>query len=275
MTAGTSPPDRPNARARLWCPRLRRRFSRLGRGSDLEPSGEGAGSARGQAQSAQLKRGGGSGEMAARKPTRAQKEQGPEATGPRSNEGSKRNGGRHCCQPPLRRAKDMPVFVTWSSENPKAPMNPLSILAHQLRRRFPPCRSLFRGARPIYLTAPPEGSLVFRLARPGCDRSPIQNRPMFHGPSWGNHSCVPLRSPNSEEPGSRVAQETIPSSGASSRLAPVRTRKFCPLPAGGDRTFGHLPHPRTVAGSWGGRDRRPDHLVTMHIASESRKQNLR
>ena len=26
------------------------------------------------------------------------------------------NGGRHCCQPPLRRAKDMPVFVTWSSD---------------------------------------------------------------------------------------------------------------------------------------------------------------
>ena len=56
------------------------------------------------------------------------------------------NGGRHCCQPPLRRAKDLPVFVTWSSENPKAPMNPLSILAHQLRRRFSPCRSLVRGA---------------------------------------------------------------------------------------------------------------------------------
>ena len=35
-----------------------------------------------------------------------------------------RNGGRHCCQPPLRRAKDMPVFVTWSPENPKAPMKP-------------------------------------------------------------------------------------------------------------------------------------------------------
>src|SRR5438105_7231209 len=28
----------------------------------------------------------------------------------------KRNGGRHCCQPPLRRAKDLPVFVTWSIE---------------------------------------------------------------------------------------------------------------------------------------------------------------
>lgn len=76
------------------------------------------------------------------------------------------NGGRHCCQPPLRRAKDLPVFVTWSSENPKAPMNPLSILAHQLRRRFPSSCSLFRGAWRFYLTAPPEGSLVFRSARP-------------------------------------------------------------------------------------------------------------
>src|SRR5439155_4368158 len=28
---------------------------------------------------------------------------------------AKRNGGRHCCQPPLRRAKDLPVFVTWSA----------------------------------------------------------------------------------------------------------------------------------------------------------------
>jgi len=28
----------------------------------------------------------------------------------------KRNGGRHCCQPPLRRAKDLPVFVTWLIE---------------------------------------------------------------------------------------------------------------------------------------------------------------
>ena len=27
-----------------------------------------------------------------------------------------RNGGRHCCQPPLRRAKDLPVFVTWLIE---------------------------------------------------------------------------------------------------------------------------------------------------------------
>jgi hypothetical protein len=32
---------------------------------------------------------------------------------------AKRNGARHCCQAPLRRAKDLPVFATWSS-NPKA-----------------------------------------------------------------------------------------------------------------------------------------------------------
>ena len=78
----------------------------------------------------------------------------------------------------------------------------------------------------------------------------------------------------SEEPGNRVAREAIPSSGASSRLAPTRTRGLSPLPAGGDRTFGHLPLPPAVAGCWRGRDRRPDHLITMHIASESRKQNF-
>jgi len=32
--------------------------------------------------------------------------------GPLSSAVAKRNGGRHCCQPPLRRAKDLPVFVT-------------------------------------------------------------------------------------------------------------------------------------------------------------------
>src|SRR6185369_8182183 len=30
----------------------------------------------------------------------------------RRNTDAQRNGGRHCCQPPLRRAKDLPVFVT-------------------------------------------------------------------------------------------------------------------------------------------------------------------
>jgi hypothetical protein len=41
-----------------------------------------------------------------------------------------RNGGRHCCQPPLRRAKDLPVSQISPRANPEE-------LAHQLRRRFP------------------------------------------------------------------------------------------------------------------------------------------
>ena len=44
--------------------------------------------------------------------------------------------------------------------------DPLSILAHQLRRRFRSNSSLVRGAKPIYQTARPEGSLVLRPVRP-------------------------------------------------------------------------------------------------------------
>lgn len=45
---------------------------------------------------------------------------------------AKRNGGRHFCQPPLRRAKDLPVFMN------QVPGGPASIVqVHQLRRRFP------------------------------------------------------------------------------------------------------------------------------------------
>jgi len=82
----------------------------------------------------------------------------------------------------------------------RRPIYPLSILAHQLRRRFPSCSSLVRGARLFYSTALPEGSLVFRPARPAETFDPEtkcsgENRPMFHGPSWGNRSCVPLCSP--------------------------------------------------------------------------------
>ena len=55
---------------------------------------------------------------------------------------------------------------------------PLSILAHQLRRRFPPNRSLHKGgARSIYLTALPEGSLVFRPSRPGIRTEALQPKP--------------------------------------------------------------------------------------------------
>jgi hypothetical protein len=57
-------------------------------------------------------------------------------------------------------------------------------------------------------------------------------------------------SPDPKTARSRVALEKINSSGASSRLAPDRSRESSPMPAGGDRTFGHLPLPPAVAGSW-------------------------
>jgi hypothetical protein len=58
---------------------------------------------------------------------------------------------------------------------PKAWAYPLSILAHQLRRRFPSDRSLRRGALTFYRTALPEGSLVFRC--PACPlRTQFSNR---------------------------------------------------------------------------------------------------
>ncbi len=57
---------------------------------------------------------------------------------------------------------------------------------------------------------------------------------MFHGPSWETPYRVPLRSPSSSSPkrlevGSRVARQKDFSSGASSRLAPERTRKSIPI----------------------------------------------
>jgi hypothetical protein len=121
--------------------------------------------------------------------------------------------------------------------------HPLSILAHQLRRRFPSCSSLFRGVRLIYSTTWPEGSLVVRSAGPGRNRNSGQNRPMFCGPSWEILYRVPLRSPSP-----RGGREPRRATGRSlfRRLfpaGPTRTRKFSPLPAGGDRTFGHLPRP--------------------------------
>ena len=114
----------------------------------------------------------------------------------------------------------------------------------------------------------PGGSSILQPARPAfSDRSPpSQNNRMFRGPSWGNHSCVPLclsRSENPSKPrrarGDHLFRRLYPAGPVS---PPEGTST---LPAGGDRTFGHLPHPPAIAGSWGGRDRRPDHLFTMHI----------
>ena len=98
---------------------------------------------------------------------------------------------------------------SWPGQKPEGP-DPLSILAHQLRRRFLSGSSLVRGARPIYLTARPEGSLVLRSVRPANPdpKTPGQNHPMFHGPSWGDHSPRPaLLTEIPKNSGNRVARQ--------------------------------------------------------------------
>ena len=102
------------------------------------------------------------------------------------------------------------------------PIYPLSILAHQLRRRFPSCSALLRGARLFYSTAPPEGSLVFRPFRPGVwNRSPSKPKPSsVLRPFLGQSLLRPASL--TEDPKivrNRVALEKTDSSGASSRLA--------------------------------------------------------
>ena len=102
------------------------------------------------------------------------------------------------------------------------PTNPLSILAHQLRRRFPSNRSLLRGAKPTYSSSDPEDHRSFDPFGLPRTEALSQNRPMFHGPSWVDHSCVPLCShiPRGDtRAASRLRK--IDSSGASSRLAPL------------------------------------------------------
>jgi hypothetical protein len=153
------------------------------------------------------------------------------------------------------RAKDMPVFVTWWIK--LSPIYPLSILAHQLRRRFLPNSSLLRGARSIYQTARPEGSLVFRPFRPGVwNRSPSKPKPSsalrpFLGRSLPRPASLTTSHKEIREPRRATGRSSLP---APLPGWPRQEPKFSPLPAGGDRTFGHLPRPCAVADSWGGRD---------------------
>ena len=105
------------------------------------------------------------------------------------------------------------MFVTWFKQ-PEGPSNPLSILAHQLRRRFRSNRSLLRGARLAYLTARPEGSLVFRPVRPGLEASPAAKTVRCSAALLGSTTLASRfahQSPNppreTRKSGSRVALE--------------------------------------------------------------------
>ena len=171
-----------------------------------------------------------------------------------------RNGGRHCCQPPLRRAKDLPVFVTWKIKPCGLPTRSRSWLTSSgvaFHRTAPSCeepRPLLDCASRRFACLSLSGlstdlSLSTQVLEPKplnprlatCvpePKSSGQSRPMFRGPSWDNLSRVPLRSPSLRRASGAASRDRkIISSGASSRLAPKRTRKLFSLPAGGDRLF--------------------------------------
>jgi hypothetical protein len=89
------------------------------------------------------------------------------------------------------------VQSTWP--RPREGLRPrFSILAHQLRRRFPSCSSLLRRARLFYSTTLAR-KLRLPFVRPGLaleprseNRTSVQNHPMFRGPSWDDLCHVPL-----------------------------------------------------------------------------------
>jgi len=149
-----------------------------------------------------------------------------------------RNGGRHCCQPPLRRAKDLPVFVTWLIVPFGLPSRSRSWLTSS-GVAFHLAVPSFEETGTSTGLRRPRARWSFNLPGLAFPQNPTIRKPllswgqnglMFRGPSWVDHSCVPLRSPcPTRGLGNRVALETIDSSGASSRLAPRRTRKLFPI----------------------------------------------
>lgn len=158
------------------------------------------------------------------------------------------NGDRHCCQSPLRRAKDMPVFVTLI---PPSRSSLVSV--------FDPC-------------APAQASLPNRDPNP---QTCVQAR--VRCPSTALLGAITLAfcfvstSPKKDQ--NRIALETNASSGASYQLATGSLPKELPncLPAGDRFLYPLLLVGFPLAGDWG---ISPDHLMTMRGLADSRKRNL-
>jgi hypothetical protein len=167
----------------------------------------------------------------------------------------KRNGGRHCCQPPLRRAKDMPVFVTWSASAFRPSLTrSRSWLTSSGVAFHPTAPSCEEPARSTWLRYP-RARLPVQPARPVHEvrnseelQPSGQSRPMFRGPSWGNRSYVPLRSPKSRRtPGAASHKRQFPLPAPLPGW-PRKEPKLFPLPAGGDRFFCPILARSAVAG---------------------------
>jgi len=174
---------------------------------------------------------------------------------------------------PTAPSTDMPVFVTRSAEASPS-LDPGSPAQASLPiRPLPPREELNRSTR---LRHPRVRWSVDPSSLP---RTEVlgQSRPMFCGPSWVDHSCVPLCSRHSEErfePRRARGRSTLPAPlpgwprvrSRKSLCIACRRRSDLWSPAA---PFLPLPAFR------GGRDRRPDHPSTMHPSPESGKRKMR
>ena len=154
-----------------------------------------------------------------------------------------------------------------------SPRGPISkVQAHQLRRRFPSNNSLVRGASTVYLTAPPEGSLVAQLSSPGPKTKTVRCSAALLGSiTLASRFASSVR--RLPKPRRARGRSTLP---APLPDWPRATPKSLSLPVGGDRSFRHPPLPSCPCGpSGGGGDFRPDHPCTMHVGSESGKRKIR
>ena len=128
------------------------------------------------------------------------------------------------------------------------PTYPLSILAHQLRRRFRSNRSLVRSQTDLPDCA--ARGFAGPSIRPACLEPKLAAKTVRLSAALLGSTTLAFRfaSRRSEDHFEAASRwRKIDSSGASSRLAPPPLRRALALPAGGDRTFGHLPHLLAVA----------------------------
>jgi hypothetical protein len=157
--------------------------------------------------------------------------------------GPKRNGGRHRCQPPLRRAKDMPVFATWSALTfrPSRPaLDPGSPAQASLSiRQLPPGEEPDRSTRlrgPKVRWSFDRSGLSRRNPIPRNWNSPVKTA-RCSAALLGSTTLASRFVLHIEMLRTASRSRKIDSSGASSRLAPAKARKPSSLPAGGDRIF--------------------------------------
>ena len=141
--------------------------------------------------------------------------------------------------------------VRGPGQNPKAPTRSRSWLTSSgvaSYRTAPSCEE-----PTVYQTARPEGSLVLRPVRPGLlDPKSLEAKTVRCSTALLGSITLASRfaHPISEETsGNRVALEEDQLFRRLFPAGPRKTRKLFSLPAGGDRTFGHLPRLPAVAGS--------------------------